>query len=87
MASPAEATCWVFSLAGEPLSRRAVPLPAALGEGELLVRLESTPTEVAIHVIDTGPGIPVDRHREIFRPYVSGRRGGLWCSDGVSARR
>ena len=62
------------------------PAPGDATVRELLVRLESTPTEVAIHVIDTGPGIPVDRHREIFRPYVSGRRGGSGLGLAVTRR-
>jgi len=45
-------------------------------KGELIVRLEADDAEVRIHVIDTGPGIPADRLEEIFRPYVSGKRGG-----------
>jgi signal transduction histidine kinase len=53
---------------------------------ELLVRIEPTPTEIAIHVIDTGPGIPAEKHREIFRPYVSGRRGGSGLGLAVTRR-
>jgi len=53
---------------------------------ELLVRLEPTPTEIAIHIIDTGPGIPAEKHREIFRPYVSGRRGGSGLGLAVTRR-
>lgn len=48
----------------------------AVPKGELIVRLEADDAEVRIHVIDTGPGIPADRLEEIFRPYVSGKRGG-----------
>jgi len=49
---------------------------AGAPRGELIVRLEADDAEVRIHVIDTGPGIPADRIEEIFRPYVSGKRGG-----------
>lgn len=53
---------------------------------ELLVRVEPLPTEVAIHVIDTGPGIPAGKHAEIFRPYVTGRRGGSGLGLAVTRR-
>jgi signal transduction histidine kinase len=70
---------------------------AASPTRELLVRLASpaepprgarhaTPPAVAIHVIDTGPGIPADRHPEIFRPYVSGRKGGSGLGLAVTRR-
>lgn len=45
-------------------------------QGELILRVESKPDEVRIHVTDTGPGIGPERLDEIFRPYVSGRSGG-----------
>ena len=41
---------------------------------------------VSIHVIDTGPGIPSERHAEIFRPYVSGRKGGTGLGLAVTRR-
>jgi signal transduction histidine kinase len=31
---------------------------------------------VAIHVIDTGPGIPVEKQAEIFKPYFTTKSGG-----------
>ncbi len=47
---------------------------------ELLLILEpsndSNNDTVVIHVVDTGPGIAIDRRAEIFRPYVSTRTGG-----------
>lgn len=65
---------------------------------ELLIRLERVvpqvqkasktlePEEIAIHVIDTGPGIPAERHAEIFRPYVTGRKGGTGLGLAVTRR-
>jgi len=43
---------------------------------ELLVRLTATDDEVAVHIIDSGPGVPEDLRERIFHPYVSGTRGG-----------
>jgi signal transduction histidine kinase len=63
------------------------------GSRELMLRLvpatESSakgPRTVAIHVIDTGPGIPPEKHAEIFRPYVTGRRGGSGLGLAVTRR-
>jgi signal transduction histidine kinase len=58
---------------------------------ELLVRLEPpavgvAPQDVVIHVIDTGPGVPADKHAEIFRPYVTGRKGGSGLGLAVTRR-
>lgn len=65
---------------------------------ELMIRLKSaaeplpkgsrevTTREVAIHVIDTGPGIPAEKHAEIFRPYVTGRKGGSGLGLAVTRR-
>lgn len=62
------------------------PVPAEATVRELLVRIEAGAEEIAIHVIDTGPGIPADRHAEIFRPYVTGRKGGSGLGLAVSKR-
>jgi len=43
---------------------------------ELLVRLTATDDEVAVHIIDSGSGVPEDLRERIFHPYVSGTRGG-----------
>lgn len=40
---------------------------------ELILRLEPGGT---IHVIDTGPGVAAERVGEIFRPYISTKKGG-----------
>ena len=68
------------------------------GSRELMIRLkpaidptpkgakESAPREIAIHVIDTGPGIPAEKHAEIFRPYVTGRKGGSGLGLAVTRR-
>ncbi|MDI9402658.1 MAG: ATP-binding protein [Limnohabitans sp.] len=68
---------------------------------ELMIRLESATdagrlkgsaseatrsVEVAIHVIDTGPGIAAEKHAEIFRPYVTGRKGGTGLGLAVTRR-
>ncbi len=48
-------------------------------------RAPQTP-EVVLHVIDTGPGIPSAKHAEIFRPYVTGRKGGSGLGLAVTRR-
>jgi signal transduction histidine kinase len=64
----------------------SAPVPADAPVRELLVRIEAGADEIAIHVIDTGPGIPADKHAEIFRPYVTGRRGGSGLGLAVTKR-
>lgn len=59
---------------------------------ELILRVEHAPAqarqqaEAIIHVIDTGPGIASARHEEIFRPYVTERRGGSGLGLPVARR-
>lgn len=59
---------------------------------ELILRVDPiAPTtlssaEVAIHVIDTGPGISAAGLESIFRPYVSGRKGGSGLGLAVARR-
>jgi signal transduction histidine kinase len=63
--------------------------PATAGDAptrELMVRIGVLPDELVIHVIDTGPGIPADKHAEIFRPYVTGRKGGSGLGLAVTRR-
>ena len=63
--------------------------PAAAGDAptrELMVRIGVLPDELVIHVIDTGPGVPADKHAEIFRPYVTGRKGGSGLGLAVTRR-
>jgi signal transduction histidine kinase len=61
-------------------SDRAGGLPRATG-GELILRThpardaDGQPT-VALHVIDTGPGIPPENLERIFQPYFTTRSGG-----------
>ncbi len=48
---------------------------------ELLLVLEapdatSANQSAVLHVVDTGPGIAIERRAEIFRPYVGSRKGG-----------
>ncbi|MBC02375.1 MAG: two-component sensor histidine kinase [Phycisphaerae bacterium] len=43
---------------------------------ELLVRLNTSEDSVAIHVIDSGPGVPTEDREKIFHPYVSSTTGG-----------
>ncbi len=44
--------------------------------GELILRTEGDDSEVRLHVIDTGPGIPAEKLESIFLPYVSYKSGG-----------
>jgi len=50
------------------------------GANELMLRTENARVggvrAVAIHVIDTGPGIKVEDRQRIFQPYVSNAKGG-----------
>lgn len=67
----------------------ATPPPA---RRELILRVGPVaPTarsigEVAIHVIDTGPGVSSSGLESIFRPYVSGRKGGSGLGLAVARR-
>ena len=64
------------------LMLRLVPAADSSAKGPRTV----TTREVAIHVIDTGPGIPPEKHAEIFRPYVTGRKGGSGLGLAVTRR-
>jgi signal transduction histidine kinase len=44
--------------------------------GELIIALGTTPEDVVIDVIDTGPGIPRDAVDKIFQAYYSTKKGG-----------
>ncbi|MBU3728326.1 MAG: HAMP domain-containing histidine kinase [Phycisphaerales bacterium] len=56
-------------------------VPAA--SRELILRLEPSGT---VHVIDTGPGVAADRVSEIFRPYISTKKGGTGLGLPVANR-
>lgn len=47
---------------------------------------QSEPARVAIHVIDTGPGIPAEHHDQIFHPYFSTKKGGTGLGLAVTRR-
>lgn len=53
-------------------------LGAPVGELILRVSEESEHGEAmaAVHVIDTGPGVPMEKQQSIFQPYVTGKAGG-----------
>jgi signal transduction histidine kinase len=63
-----------------------VTLPAAEPKRAAKPGQRQDAPEVQIHVIDTGPGISSDRHAEIFRPYVTGRKGGTGLGLAVTRR-
>ncbi|MBI1370201.1 MAG: two-component sensor histidine kinase [Planctomycetes bacterium] len=46
------------------------------GASDLILRTERTRDGVAVHVIDTGPGIDADTQAKIFHPYFSTKKGG-----------
>jgi len=56
----------------ETASLEAAARPAP----ELILRVERSEDEARIHVIDTGPGVPLQRREAIFLPYVSHKSGG-----------
>ena len=70
----------------------AMELSTTPARKELIVRIERVPSdsgrpsEAAIHVIDTGPGIPSAQHEEIFRPYITSKKGGSGLGLAVSRR-
>ena len=43
---------------------------------ELLVRVASDRESASVHIIDSGPGVPVDQQEKIFHPYISTTPGG-----------
>lgn len=53
------------------------------GSRELMLRLEPGGT---IHVTDTGPGVAAERVSEIFRPYISTKKGGTGLGLPVANR-
>lgn len=59
---------------------------AAQRGGELILRLEQTPQEMLIHVIDTGRGIPPEAQRRIFDAYYSTKHGGTGLGLAMTRR-
>lgn len=59
-----------------PAVGRTAEAPASGPVGELILRVENVGDEVRIRVTDTGPGIPTERLKEMFRPYVTTKPGG-----------
>jgi len=57
-------------------SGTSVPSQPPTRQGELILKLVPGQDSARIHVIDTGPGIPVEQRESIFLPYVSGKAGG-----------
>lgn len=50
---------------------------AAMGKGgELILRTRLDGKDVVLDIVDTGPGIPLDRRELVFRPFYSTRRDG-----------
>ncbi|MEM1185876.1 MAG: ATP-binding protein [Planctomycetota bacterium] len=45
-------------------------------KGELILRVVTSAESVALHVIDTGPGIPSDAVERMFTPYFTTKAGG-----------
>jgi len=61
----------------QALSNLALNAEAAMdGGGELMIATEADRGGAAIHVTDTGAGIPVEDLDRIFQPYYSTRNGG-----------
>ena len=56
------------------------------GSTELIIRTEPTPEGIAIHVIDTGPGIDPQTQKRIFAPYFTTKRGGTGLGLSVTRR-
>lgn len=49
-------------------------------------RLEGTTGEIALHVIDTGPGIPSEKLDKIFQPYYTTKAGGSGLGLAITRR-
>ncbi len=71
--------CTVKTVAAVTLSCRPVALKRALRNliengirygGAVEILAEKDPTDVVIHIRDSGPGIPEDRLKDVFEPFV-----------------
>src|SRR5205823_4906579 len=51
--------------------------------GRIFVSSTASDKSVAIHVTDTGPGIPPDKHEAVFEPFVQLDRGLTRTTDGT----
>ncbi len=73
-------------------SMQAMESIVAPARRELILRVERLETqtnqspEVCIHVIDTGPGIAASLLEEIFRPYITSKKGGSGLGLAVARR-
>jgi len=54
--------------------------------GELMIMCRQVNGEVAVEVIDTGPGIEAERQEQIFEPYYSTRSGGTGLGLSICRR-
>ncbi len=53
----------------------------------VLVRAESGATELRLHVVDSGPGLPADERDALFQPFRRGTAGPLGSGLGLSIAR
>jgi len=53
----------------------------------VVVRAESGATELRIHVVDRGPGLPAEEREALFQPFRRGSAGQLGSGLGLSIAR
>jgi len=54
--------------------------------GRIRVAITARPGEIRVEICDNGPGIPVERRLEIFKPFVSGKEHGTGLGLSISTR-